>query len=285
MKRTGPGHSSRRLRWPAFAVIALLLFCGCAAKAPPASGGASGPSSIPSASPTPKQPATTGDPEVVATVRAYLQADGDRNYQRMASLSVGTIHDLWSWYDADLGSCTCPIEQLSIDHIKVVGVHGNDATVDLRATLIASDHTTVFTGPMTLVRPNVGWYVADYRRNGTPFAETISVRSASASASGLTVSVIGILRDRLGEDVWLRIVNARAGDVAVVSRAASLGSTALTPWTYRPGIQDIRTGSMVTDIEWGGIHTMVAGRPLHIQLVLLDLQTGSKFPISLNTLS
>ena len=49
----------------------------------------------------------------MARAQAYFQADGDRNYKRMANLSVGTIRSLWSWYDSEFGSCTCPKEDLA----------------------------------------------------------------------------------------------------------------------------------------------------------------------------
>ena len=277
---------SRSLRRAGLTLLPVVLLVGCAGSPSGPTLAQNNPSRRVPPSPVTKIVLSRTEQAVVARARAYFQADGDRNYKRMANLSVGTIRSLWSWYDSEFGSCTCPKEDLEIDRINVSQIHGDRATVDLRTTLVASDHTTVFTGPMKLVRRNGAWFVADYRRNGIPFAQTVSPRSATASASGLTVSLLGMERDLSGEVAWLRITNYHGTNVGVASWTATLGSTPLTPAIYRPDIGNISPGYWMTrDFEWAGTRTMIAGRPLRIRLVFQDLRTGSRISLTLSTLS
>ena len=125
----------------------------------------------------------------------------------MAALSTGTIRLLWTWYDAELGSCTCEPERLSISTLRTLRVRRRTATVDLHAQLVASDHTVVLTGPVHLVRQGPGWLVRDYRCNGVDFAASIAARQGETSSQGLDVSVLGVDRDPTSEDFWFKITN------------------------------------------------------------------------------
>ena len=242
----------------------------------------------------------------MARARAYFQADGDRNYKRMANLSVGTIRSLWSWYDAEFGSCTCPKEDLEIDRINVSQIHVELSAAALRQAVDENPELgdiilKAFLTRRTLLlgegfegikiigsrfSPDTHRLCDFASRNGIPFAQTVSPRSATASASGLTVSLLGMERDLSGEVAWLRITNYHGTNVGVASWTATLGSTPLTPAIYRPDIGNISPGYWMTrDFEWAGTRTMIAGRPLRIRLVFQDLRTGSRISLTLSTLS
>jgi hypothetical protein len=202
----------------------------------------------------------------------------------MASMTTGTIHQFWDWYDQELGSCNCPSEPLRIDHVRVLSVHGGRATVDVQATLQAEDHVTTISGPMRLVKLR-GWYIADYMRNGLDFAKTIAPRHGREVVAGdIRVQVIGVDRDGRGEEVWFRATNERPADVGIVAFDAFAGSIKLRRFMWRPGISDLNAGrSFVTQIEWLARAPLRPGSPLEVHLLFQDLTTGDLIPIRFKT--
>src|ERR671938_599032 len=70
---------------------------------------------------------------VTATVRRYFAADANANYIRMARLSKGRLSALWSLFDAEFGSCTCPPETIDITRLRVVKIGRATASLDLSA--------------------------------------------------------------------------------------------------------------------------------------------------------
>src|SRR5437879_6561422 len=88
------------------AIAVGLLLAGCAGS--PAGGQPVGaPSAPPSrSSPTASQVGIARSADAVAVgalVRGYLEADSQRDYARMASMTTGTIKQFWQWYDLELG--------------------------------------------------------------------------------------------------------------------------------------------------------------------------------------
>jgi hypothetical protein len=268
----------------ALVLVGALVLAGCARSPLTAPHGTNSPAkSISAPAPTPSA-AGVSDLEAIAVgnlVNAYLEADSNRDFEAMASMTTGTIKQFWLWYYAELGTCTCPVEPLTIDHIRVEKVVGRTATVDILATLQAEDHTATITGPMRLVK-TAGWYIADYQRNGVDFARTIAPRHGGVrSAGGIDVQVIGINRDGAGEEVWFRITNNRLSDIALVLFEAAAGTVALRRYMWRPGISDIMTGFVVAQIEWTAPHPLKPGTPLQIHLLFRDLGTGA--PVTIDT--
>jgi len=223
---------------------------------------------------------------VEAVVRAYLEADSQRDYARMASIATGSIKQYWQWYDMELGSCTCPVESLTIDHIRVTSLSGRQAAVDVLATLQAADHTTSIAGPMRLVK-TVGWYIADYRRNGVDFANTIAPRHGGVVSAGhIDVQVIGVDRQGPGEDVWFKVTNSRPTDVGLVAFDAFASSVSLQRSEWRPNISDLMANRyFVTQIMWLAPATLEPGTPLHVHLVFRDLSNGEQISIDVTTAS
>ena len=221
-----------------------------------------------------------------STVRQYLEFDAARDYSHMAALSMGTVRLLWTWYDAELGSCTCPPERLSISTLRTQHVGKTRATVDLHAQLVASDHTTVLTGPVRLVRDGPGWLVRDYRRNGTDFAASIAARGSESSSHGLDVAVIGVDRDPTSEDFWFKITNGSSHAVALTSFTATAGGRRLRPGVYRPDVENVAANRwMVTQLLWTTSRPIRAGTPTRIVLRFVDRQTRASTSIALGSAS
>jgi hypothetical protein len=167
------------------ALVVVLTACACAASqtlvarpsVPPASEAAS------------PSPIGSGDPSVVATVRAYLDADAVHDYQKLMGLSDGTVHELWQWWEWRVGSCTCPAESLAIQRLRVQQEDAKHATVDVLARLGSG---TTISGPMTLLRSGPAWIIHDYRRNSIGFASSIAPRTGHDAAGSLDVRLIGV---------------------------------------------------------------------------------------------
>ncbi len=227
----------------------------------------------------------SGDPVVVATVRAYLEADARHDYHVMMLLADGNIHKLWQWWDWELGSCTCPTDTLTIGRLTVQKEDTEQATVDVFATLESTGINTI-TGPMTLVRDGAGWVVHDYRRNGIDLASNIASRSGHDESEGIHVSLLGVDRDKTSEDVWFRITNNTPHDISLDTFVASAGVLKLTPTVYNAGVKDIlRDHWMVTNLVWLTPQEVPAGRPLVVRLTFVDLANGDHHHVSFSTLS
>ena len=221
-----------------------------------------------------------------STVKADLDFDAARDYSHMEALSTGTIRLLWTWYDAELGSCTCEPERLSTSTLRTLRVRRRTATVDLHAQLVASDHTVVLTGPVHLVRQGPGWLVRDYRRNGVDFAASIAARQGETSSQGLDVSVLGVDRDPTSEDFWFKITNGFSHAVALSSFTATAGGRTLRPDLYRPNVENIMAGRwMVTQVQWTTSRAIRAGTPTRIILRFVDQRTRAPISIALDSAS
>lgn len=214
-----------------------------------------------------------------------MKADAKHDYQAMMRLSDGTIHQIWQWWQWELGSCNCPPDKLSIERLKVTHKSRRTATVDVLAKLISSGTTTIG-GPMTLRRAGVSWVVHDYRRNGIDFARSIAARQGHQTSRHIDVRLLGVDRDPISEDVWFRITNNGSDPISLAAFTASSGSTKLTPSQYNPAVKNLPPNMwMVTNLLWKTRHKLPADSPLNIHLVFVDLVTGARVSVSIPTLS
>jgi hypothetical protein len=234
---------------------------------------------VPSLAITPNPP---GDPDIVNTVTAYLEADAVHDYETMMMLSDGSIHIFWQWWQWELGSCNCPAHSLAIKHLKVVRESSKSASIDLVAEM--SPTGTTISGPMTLLRHGSKWVVHDYRRNGVDFAASIAARTGHQQNGGVDVRLLGLDRDPTSEDVWFRITNSRPDAISLASYIASSGSMKLSSSQYNPAVKNIFPNRwMVTNLVWHTPHRLRAGQPLRVRLVFFDLTTNERISVSFTT--
>ena len=219
---------------------------------------------------------------VEAAVDNYFRDDANRDYRSMAADSTGPISALWLWYDAEYGSCTCPVERLTIDHIAATKVERSTAFVSLGAALQASDHVTKFSGPVRLQKIAGRWHVVDYLRNGVPLAPTIhAVSDAPAvQADDVSFQILGTQEiDNLVE-VWLHTTNSRAASIRIVSVSIATATGGFVHQRSFPTADDLLVlpgRFAVRPIAMLGPAGRAAGGRLRLRIGFKDTASGETF--------
>jgi hypothetical protein len=225
-----------------------------------------------------------GAAPVEAAVVKYLKDDANRDYRSMARDTAGSISALWTWYDADYGSCTCPKEGLTIDSVHATRVEGNRATVALSAALQAPDHITWFSGPMHLRRIRGRWRILDYRRNGSPLAGQIhpTPNAHSVAAGDVTFRILGTWEDRDGVGLWLDTRNQGTTSIRITNVSlATLDGGFVNRRLYTEG-NALRTDAgnhTVRLIDLQNPRGRRLGGPCRLRIVFQDQYSGATFTI------
>jgi hypothetical protein len=161
-------------------------------------------------------PSSAGDRDAKAVIAAVDRYFGSAlpsgDWEQVARASTGPLRVQAGWLAAQGITATSGQTALDIQRLQVISISGAQAVVALDATRTVGDRDVAYGGPVTLVRTNGAWRVADYTRNGRSVAASTFIDAAGAvRRDGIVVDVVGAQLEAGHVDVWVRLENTTSG--------------------------------------------------------------------------
>lgn len=148
---------------------------------------------------------------IVKTIRDYLAAVAESNYEARVDGTLGELERWNGWIEAAGYQSGVEQGRLDIDQLVVRRVDDTTAKVDLEATVLFTTGKRVrLTGPVIVRRRFGVWKVVDYRRDGLSQRKAVvSEVEGRAHQDGVTLSAVGWVLQRNYVDVFIRVKAAK----------------------------------------------------------------------------
>lgn len=189
----------------------------------------------PSASPTASQEDVA---EIEAVVRAYFRAVATNDLTALERLTAGELHEFHR-FSNDCLPAFGTTGRINFERVEVTTMAGNEAQVDLEATLTAQDGaktTAIHYSDATVILDRGRWKLADYSKNGRVLSDAIHSVHGRAGQNGIEFNAV------------LAVLAADSVDVlGTVENHTDFEAVSLS------------TASIVTDGRWQQAHVGIGG--------------------------